>query len=88
VGFARRMVAYKQAELLFRDLDKLKSIAEKAGPFQIVFAGKAHPRDAEGKDLIKRIFQARDALRGRVKLAYLANYDWDQARLMVAGAGV
>ena len=88
VGFARRVAAYKRAELLFHDLDRLKSVAAKAGPFQIVFSGKAHPQDAKGKELIKRIFQARDALRGHVKVAYLPNYDWDQARLMVAGTDV
>lgn len=88
IGFARRMATYKRAELLFHDLERLKAIAEKAGPFQIIFAGKAHPQDDKGKALIMRIFQARSALRGRVKVAFLPNYDWDQARLMVAGTDV
>lgn len=85
IGFARRMATYKRPELLFRDLERLADIAAKAGPFQIVYAGKAHPEDSKGKELIKRIFQARNALHGRVKVAFLTNYDWDQARLMVAG---
>ncbi len=88
VCFARRVATYKRADLIFQDLRRLREIAAKAGPFQIVYAGKAHPRDAEGKEIIKRIFQARDALRGQVKVAYLPNYDWEQARLMVAGADV
>ena len=88
IGFARRMATYKRADLLFQDIERLKAIAAKAGPFQIVFAGKAHPQDAKGKELIKHIFQARDALRGHVKVAFLPNYDWDQARLLVAGSDV
>jgi starch phosphorylase len=88
ICFARRVATYKRADLLFQDLQRLKEIAAAAGPFQIVFAGKAHPHDAEGKEIIRRIFQARDALRGLVKVAYLPNYDWTQARLMVAGADV
>ena len=88
IGFARRVATYKRADLIFQNLERLKAIAAKAGPFQIVFAGKAHPQDAKGKELIKHIFQARDALRGHVKVAYLPNYDWDQARLMVAGTDV
>ena len=88
IGFARRVATYKRADLLFQNLERLKAIAAKSGPFQIVFAGKAHPQDAKGKELIKHICQARDALRGHVKVAYLPNYDWDQARLMVAGTDV
>ncbi len=86
IGFARRVATYKRADLIFYDVGRLKAIAGKAGPFQIIFAGKAHPQDDKGKELIKRIFQARDALRGSVKIAYLPNYDWDQARLLVAGS--
>lgn len=88
IGYARRMATYKRAELLFHDLERLKDIAAKAGPFQLVFAGKAHPQDAKGKELIKRIYEARDALHGHVKVAYLPNYDWKQALLMVSGTDV
>ena len=85
VGFARRMATYKRADLLFHDLERLKAIAAKAGPFQVVFAGKAHPHDDKGKALITHIFQAREALRGHVKVAFLPNYEWTQASLMVSG---
>lgn len=88
IGFARRAAAYKRADLLCHDLERLKSIAAKAGRIQVVYAGKAHPRDQEGKQLIQRIWQAGDALRGQIKLVYLANYDWALGQLMTAGVDV
>jgi starch phosphorylase len=88
LGFARRAAAYKRADLLFRDSERLKAIAAKAGHFQIVYAGKAHPQDRDGKELIQRIFQAREALKDHVKVAYLANYDWELGKLMTAGADI
>jgi glycogen phosphorylase len=88
LGFARRVAGYKRADLLFHDLDWLRAIAARAGKFQVVYAGKAHPQDQPGKELIQRIFRARDALRGQIKIAYLANYDWELGRLMTAGVDV
>jgi starch phosphorylase len=88
LGFARRAATYKRADLLFRDLDRLRGIAAKAGRLQIIYAGKAHPRDQEGKQLIQRIFQARDALKADIHICYLANYDMDLARRLVAGVDV
>ncbi len=55
---------------------------------QLVFAGKAHPRDAEGKEMIRRVHRARDRLRGRVPVAYLANHDMALAKLLCAGVDV
>ena len=75
IGFARRATAYKRADLLFTDIEKLKNISAKAGPFQIIYAGKAHPKDQSGKEIIKRIFQAKDMLRKDVRIAYMENYD-------------
>ncbi len=49
IGFARRATLYKRGTLIFHDLDRLKAIARQVGPFQLVFAGKAHPQDEEGK---------------------------------------
>ena len=86
LGFARRATAYKRADLLFHDIERLKAIAARAGKFQVVYAGKAHPHDQEGKQLIQRIWRASDALRGHVNIAYLANYDWKLGELMTAGA--
>jgi len=73
---------------VFCDLERLKRISAEIGRFQVVFAGKAHPRDQEGKDLIQRIFHARDSLRTHVKIAYLPNYDWPLAQMMTAGVDV
>jgi starch phosphorylase len=85
IGFARRMTTYKRVDLVFRDLERLKSIAARVGPLQFVYAGKAHPQDFPGKEVIKHIFQARDALQPAIKVAYLANYDMALAKLLTAG---
>ena len=87
-GFARRIADYKRADLLLYDLERLKSIARQAGAFQVVFAGKAHPGDAVGRETIRKIFRAIEALKGQVRIAYLTNYDWELARLMTAGVDV
>jgi starch phosphorylase len=88
VGFARRAASYKRADLVFQDLGRLKQIAEKAGAIQFVYAGKAHPQDQGGKELIHRIVQAKEALTPHIKVAYLENYDMGLAQLLVAGVDV
>jgi starch phosphorylase len=85
IGFGRRATAYKRADLLFRDLARLRLIASKAGPFQIVFGGKAHPHDEPGKKLIQQIFEAKKRLEPKVRIVYLPNYDIDVAKIMVPG---
>jgi starch phosphorylase len=87
-GFARRFAAYKRAGLFFQDLDQLKKIAREAGPMQIVFAGKAHPHDRDGKDLIVQIHEMRDALQGVIAVSYLTNYDMEVAKMLCAGVDV
>jgi glycogen phosphorylase len=88
IGFARRFAAYKRAGLIFQDLDRLKQIVRKVGPIQIVFAGKAHPCDRDGKELIVHIHEMRDALQGVIPVSYLSNYDMDVAKLLCAGVDV
>ena len=88
IGFARRQTAYKRPELLISDAQRLISIAEKAGPIQIIYAGKAHPKDSSGKDTIKKIFSAMKNIHGKVKMAYIHNYDMTIAKLMTAGVDV
>jgi glycogen phosphorylase len=88
LGFARRAATYKRADLLFSDLERLRRLARQVGPLQIIFAGKAHPADPRGKDLIRRIFQAKEALKPDIKVAYLANYDTWLARLLIGGVDV
>lgn len=85
IGFARRAAAYKRADLIFADLERLKKINSSVGRFQIVFAGKAHPQDEVGKELIRRIFQARDALKDQFPIIYLENYDMKLAKLVTSG---
>jgi starch phosphorylase len=84
IGFARRATAYKRPDLMFHDLDRLRAIAA-AAPIQLVLAGKAHPRDVEGKLLIRRLFESIDRLRGQVKVVYLENYDMSLAQLITSG---
>lgn len=88
LGFARRATAYKRADLLFTDLQRLKEIAATNGPVQAVFAGKAHPLDSAGKELIQRIFAAKESLKKDIRIAYLENYDMDLAKLIIAGVDV
>ena len=88
IGFARRFAAYKRAGLIFQDLDRLKQIVREVGPIQIVFAGKAHPCDRDGKELIVHIHEMRDALQGVIPVSYLSNYDMDVAKLLCAGVDV
>jgi len=85
IGFARRQTAYKRPELLISDPQRLMNIAEKAGPIQIIYAGKAHPKDGTGKETIKRIFSAMKTINGKVKMAYVHNYDMAVGKLMTAG---
>jgi starch phosphorylase len=88
IGFARRATAYKRGGLLFHNLERLREVAAQHGPIQIVFAGKAHPQDQEGQEMIRQVHQAAEALRGVVPVAYLANYDMELAKLLCAGVDV
>lgn len=88
IGFARRATAYKRANLIFRDPDRLAAVAREVGPVQLVFAGKAHPKDEGGKELIRKVFAAADRLRDRVRVVYLENYDMALAGVLTAGADV
>lgn len=85
IGFARRAAAYKRADLLFSDLERLKRLAAKFGSLQILYAGKAHPQDEAGKQTIQRIFKAKASVAPQIRVVYLANYDLELAKLMVAG---
>jgi starch phosphorylase len=86
IGFARRTTAYKKADLVFYDTSRLINIAQIVGKVQFVFAGKAHPKDWPGKDLIKRIKAAANNLKGHVKIAYLENYDMELAKMFISGS--
>ncbi len=85
IGFARRQTAYKRPELLISDPERLKQIAEKAGPIQIIYAGKAHPKDGTGKESIRKIFEVMKTIQGKIKIAYVHNYDMMIGKKMTAG---
>ncbi|HBB90516.1 MAG TPA: alpha-glucan family phosphorylase, partial [Bacteroidales bacterium] len=89
IGFARRFATYKRAHLIFRDLDRLSKIVNHPDkPVQFIFAGKAHPRDKAGQDLIKFIVEIsrRPEFMGRI--VFLENYDMSVARKMVQGVDI
>ncbi len=88
VGFARRAATYKRADLLLSDPQRLKGIASGTGRLQVIFGGKAHPRDDAGKRVIQQIVQMRALLGPDVRIVYLENYDWEMACLLTAGVDV
>ena len=88
LGFARRATAYKRADLLFQDVERLRQIATQVGALQIIYAGKAHPQDQAGKALIERIYEVKQALANDIKIVYLANYDLAIGRLLTPGVDV
>ncbi len=85
IGFARRATGYKRADLILSDLDRLRQIAKNAGHFQIIYAGKAHPNDGGGKDIIRRIFHAKKALRKAVPVVFLDEYNLDLGGKITSG---
>jgi glycogen phosphorylase len=85
IGFARRATGYKRADLILGDLERLRHIAKAAGRFQIIYAGKAHPHDGGGKDIIRRIFQAKKALRKTVPVVFLDEYNLDLGGKITSG---
>jgi starch phosphorylase len=88
LGFARRATAYKRGDLLFTNRERLKQIARQVGPMQLIYAGKAHPRDEGGKAVIRRIFEAAAALANDVRVVYLENYDMALGKLLCSGVDV
>jgi len=89
LGFARRVATYKRASLMFTDPERLVKIAESIGGLQILFAGKAHPADLAGKELIRGVFEAAAHLNSSsLKLIYLENYDWELGGLLTQGVDV
>lgn len=85
LGFARRATTYKRTDLLFHNLDRLRHIHQRVGPLQVICGGKAHPRDEEGKALIRRIFEAAAALKDTIPIIYLEEYDISLAKYLCSG---
>lgn len=87
LGFARRATEYKRATMIFSDLEKLKEL-KSHGRIQLIFAGKAHPRDTLGKNLIKEIYENIERLKGEIDIVYLENYNMEIAGKLTSGVDV
>jgi starch phosphorylase len=86
IGFARRATAYKRANMIFNDRDRLLQIGN--GRLQLVFGGKAHPNDDYGKQMIQEIFQQAEFFGDKLKIVYLRNYNMDVASRLIPGVDV
>ena len=86
IGFARRATQYKRADLVFSDVQRLLDMVRRGYLLQFVFAGKAHPRDEGGKELIRRIVAVARQTGDQIPIVYLENYDMDLARQIISGA--
>lgn len=86
IGFARRAAAYKRAALLFSDPERLAAICQ--GKVQFVFAGKAHPRDTAGQEVIETVFRKAHQLHDRLRICYLENYNMWTGALITSGVDV
>ena len=87
LGFARRATEYKRATMIFSDLEKLKEVNSQ-GKIQLIFAGKAHPKDELGKNLIKEIYEYMNRLKGEIEIVYLENYNMEMAQKLTSGVDV
>lgn len=85
IGFARRATQYKRMDLIFSDVARLNQVTREGGNIQLIFAGKAHPKDWQGKDVIKKIFQISKQLKNDIQVVFLSNYDMDVARMLISG---
>ena len=89
IAFCRRFTSYKRATLIFHDFDRLKRILQnELQPLQIIFAGKAHPNDERGKQLIQEIYNAAKNPEFGGRIAFVEDYDMHMARYLVHGADV
>ncbi len=88
IGFARRASTYKRADLLFQDRERLRRIARDVGPIQLVYAGKAHPKDNGGKNIIRQVFEGASSLSDVIRSVYVENYDMNWGRLITSGVDV
>ncbi len=86
IGFARRAATYKRAQLIFYDMDRLMDIGR--GKIQIIFSGKAHPKDDGGKNLIAEIVKSSKYFKGNIKIIYLENYNMWLGRMITSGVDV
>lgn len=85
IGWARRFTSYKRPDLFLENISRLIGIAEKLGPIQIIYGGKAHPLDTEGKGLLQKVISIAESLNDIVKMVYLPNYDMYVSKFATSG---
>jgi glycogen phosphorylase len=91
LGYGRRFTGYKRPDMLFHDIEKLKRIADEVDEIQIIFSGKAHPKDNNGKEILRKVINTGKSLNEqncKVKVVFLENYSINVAKLMVSGCDV
>ncbi len=88
IGFARRFTGYKRSNLLFYNINKLMSIHKTVGKIQIIYAGKAHPNDIDGKNMIKNINDIKEKYKKDIQIIFLENYEMDLAKVLIAGVDI
>ncbi len=88
IGFARRFTGYKRSNLLFYDINELLRINKEVGKMQIIYAGKAHPSDQDGKNMIKHINEVKEKYKDEIKIVFLEDYDMDIAKILIPGVDV
>lgn len=89
IGFARRFATYKRADLIFKDIERITQLlSDPARPVQIIFAGKPHPADVQGQELVKRIYEISNMPQFKGKVILLENYNMYVARYLVSGVDV
>lgn len=88
IGFARRFTGYKRSNLLFHDIKKLLNIHHNIGQIQIIYAGKAHPNDVDGKKLIKDILKMKEQYKDEIKIVFLEGYEMKLGKLMTSGVDI
>lgn len=88
IGFARRAAVYKRADLLFSNVERLKSMIRGTGGLQVIYGGKAHPQDEGGKSIIRNVFQAAVTLKDSMKIVYLEDYNMTLSKYLCAGVDI
>lgn len=89
IGFARRFATYKRATLILKDIERFKKILNNSEkPIQLVFAGKAHPADNPGKELIKKVYELSRLPEFKNRVVFIENYDMNVAKHMVSGVDI
>ena len=88
IGFARRMTGYKRANLIFNDMERLKKMAKECGGLQLVFSGRAHPRDTEGQALLRQIQEVAALGDTNLRVAVLSNYSMRLGRMLTGGVDI